>query len=229
MKRMYLIKSFLVATVAGGIALSASFAQITSLVTGELALSETFVESREGGQNFDAYSEIGTFPDGWSNSSAKSTAPGLTPGIGSRFNSAAGFTWDPPGVGGSFSVSPTLPTAGGIYDIYVTVTGESGPLDVITDVSVTGGSGLPSTTDAFTVSLSQLGDRWNFVGTLILDAGVDTPTIQFTENMHDNRLYADGVAFVQVIPEPSTYAAIFGGLALVGAFVYRRRRMNTTK
>jgi hypothetical protein len=28
----------------------------------------------------------------------------------------------------------------------------------------------------------------------------------------------------QVIPEPSTYAAIFGGLALIGAFVYRRRK-----
>ncbi len=31
---------------------------------------------------------------------------------------------------------------------------------------------------------------------------------------------------VQVIPEPSTYAAIFGGLALMGAFVYRRRRIR---
>lgn len=29
---------------------------------------------------------------------------------------------------------------------------------------------------------------------------------------------------VTAIPEPSTYAAIFGGLALMGAFVYRRRR-----
>jgi hypothetical protein len=28
---------------------------------------------------------------------------------------------------------------------------------------------------------------------------------------------------LQIIPEPSTYAAIFGGLALLGAFVYRRR------
>lgn len=28
---------------------------------------------------------------------------------------------------------------------------------------------------------------------------------------------------LEVIPEPSTYAAIFGGLALIGAFVYRRR------
>jgi hypothetical protein len=28
---------------------------------------------------------------------------------------------------------------------------------------------------------------------------------------------------LEIIPEPSTYAAIFGGLALLGAFVYRRR------
>lgn len=31
-------------------------------------------------------------------------------------------------------------------------------------------------------------------------------------------------ARVEVIPEPSTYAAIFGGLALLGALAYRRRR-----
>ncbi len=34
--------------------------------------------------------------------------------------------------------------------------------------------------------------------------------------------YIDDVSFT-AIPEPSTYAAIFGGLALLGAFVYRRR------
>jgi hypothetical protein len=32
-----------------------------------------------------------------------------------------------------------------------------------------------------------------------------------------------GYVHMEVIPEPSTYAAIFGGLALLGAFVYRRR------
>jgi len=31
---------------------------------------------------------------------------------------------------------------------------------------------------------------------------------------------------IEVIPEPSTYAAIFGGLALAGAFVMRRRRRS---
>jgi hypothetical protein len=31
---------------------------------------------------------------------------------------------------------------------------------------------------------------------------------------------------VEVIPEPSTYAAIFGGLALLGAFLYRRRQTS---
>lgn len=34
---------------------------------------------------------------------------------------------------------------------------------------------------------------------------------------------SDTGAWVNTIPEPSTYAAIFGGLALLGAFVYRRR------
>lgn len=29
---------------------------------------------------------------------------------------------------------------------------------------------------------------------------------------------------ISAVPEPSTYAAIFGGLALVGAVVYRRRQ-----
>lgn len=35
----------------------------------------------------------------------------------------------------------------------------------------------------------------------------------------------DNISFsgLEVIPEPGTYAAIFGGLALLGAFVYRRR------
>jgi hypothetical protein len=41
---------------------------------------------------------------------------------------------------------------------------------------------------------------------------------------------AIGYSYVnlEVIPEPSTYAAIFGGLALLGAFVYRRR-LNAKK
>jgi hypothetical protein len=206
----------------GGIAVVLD-AQITSVVTGELALSETFVESRSGGKNFAAYTEHGGgFPDTWSNSTAKSSAPGLTAGVGSRFNSNAGF-------GAWFQVSPTLPTAGGTYEVYVTVTSGSGAISAPSfGVTVTGGSGLPATTGAFGVSASQPGNAWNLVGTLILSEGVSTPTIRFSEATHDNRFYADGVAFVEVIPEPSTYAAIFGGLALMGALVYRRR-MNAKK
>lgn len=218
MDKKTLTKSFLLAAAAGGIALSAS-AQTTSLVTGELVLSETFVESRSGGQNFAAYSEHGGgWPDSWANSSAKSEAPGLTAGIGSRFNSTAGF-------GGWFEVSPLLPEAGGVYDIYVSVTSGSGAITATADITATGGTGLPATTTAF--STAESADTWGYVGTLTLADGVETPTIRFAENTHSNRFYADGVAFVQAIPEPSTYAAIFGGLALAGAFVYRRRARAT--
>src|SRR5690348_6469666 len=70
------------------------------------SLSETMVESRTGGLNFADYAELTVFPDGWSNSASKSTAAGVTAGIGSRFNGTNSFA-------GAFEVSPTLPTAGG--------------------------------------------------------------------------------------------------------------------
>ncbi len=39
-------------------------------------------------------------------------------------------------------------------------------------------------------------------------------------------LYTSRTTFnIQVIPEPSTYAALFGGLALAGAAIWRRRRL----
>lgn len=53
--------------------------------------------------------------------------------------------------------------------------------------------------------------------------------------LDDARVYSGVLSAAQLdsarlenIPEPSTYAAIFGGLALLGAFVYRRR-LNTGK
>src|SRR5690349_19821701 len=83
------------------------------------------VESRAGGQNVAAYSEDGIgFPNGWQSSTAKSTAPGVTAGIGSRFNTNAA-------IGGSatwFAVSPTLALMGGIYRVDVTTTSASGTL-----------------------------------------------------------------------------------------------------
>lgn len=66
------------------------------------------------------------------------------------------------------------------------------------DIYTSGGGGGDSAVDAAGNPSQSIADWGNFY-----DSGTDVLT------------YA--------IPEPSTYAAIFGGLALLGAFAYRRR------
>jgi hypothetical protein len=57
----------------------------------------------------------------------------------------------------------------------------------------------------------------NFVNVIDVDTSIGGAT-GFTA-------YVSILSFqIQAVPEPSTYAAIFGGLALAGAAVYRRRR-----
>jgi hypothetical protein len=62
------------------------------------------------------------------------------------------------------------------------------------------------------------------VGTLALNAGVDTPTIRFEETALGaaDRLYADAVLFAELVPEPATFALVSLGLA--GIFLASRRR-----
>jgi hypothetical protein len=92
------------------------------------------------------------------------------------------------------------------------------------------------------VEIHYVGGRalWYMDGLLIADADLTGKTLGGTNillNYYDintgasNEATAEFLQFavfdnvrVEVIPEPSTYAAIFGALALVGAFVYRRRK-----
>ena len=179
------------------------------------SLSETIVESRSGGLNFADYAEHGGgFPDSWANSTAKSSAPGVTAGIGSRFNSTAGF-------GAWFEVSPTLPTTGGIYEVYATTTSASGSITATTAVAVTGGSGLPLETPAFGTT-SQ--NAWALIGTLKLDSGVDTPVVRFSEVTHSNRFYADAILFAEVVPEPATLA--LASMSMIGLVIAARRTIR---
>lgn len=199
-------------------------ATMAATANAAIIVSTTYVESRSGGKNFTAYSEGSPgFPNSWAVSSVKSSAPGTTPGIGSRFNSASG-------VGGSavwFQVAPTLPTAGATYDVYATVTTGSGNnLNVTSNLVVTDATGLPASTNAFSVTPAQPGNLWNLIGTMTLAAGDSTPIIRFEETANSpstSRFYADAIRFDEhFIPEPATF--ILAGLGLVSvAFAARRR------
>jgi len=66
-------------------------------------------------------------------------------------------------VGGSatwFQVSPTLPVAGGRYNLYVTVGASSAGSVVISTITGTGWTGLPPTTDVFNNTVLTSGDSW---------------------------------------------------------------------
>jgi hypothetical protein len=156
------------------------------------AAADVIVESRSGGLNYAAYSEVTPgYPNSWASSTSKSTAPGCSaPSIGSRYNSNAG-------IGGSavyFQVAPTLPVAGGTYDLYVTVNSSAGT-NVISTITQINCTGLPTTTTAFSVNSANV---WTWVGTLTLGYGISTPTIRFDETANDYRFVADAVKFVYV-------------------------------
>lgn len=68
----------------------------------------------------------------------------------------------------------------------------------------------PGATTSAELVFAKFVDVDNSLGSLALSGGI----------------YATIVSFqIQAIPEPSTYAAIFGGLALVGVAIHRRRRL----
>ncbi|HKQ40394.1 MAG TPA: immunoglobulin domain-containing protein [Verrucomicrobiae bacterium] len=154
------------------------------------ALEITIVESRTGGQNFASYHEGS---GNWANSTAKSPAPGTTqisPSIGSRF-----ATTDGPA---NFSVNPLL-RDGATYTIDITHGTSSGIPDTFNvGVSATGGTVNVTNTPVF----ARLPDNvWERVGTIVLDAGVTTPTVTFTKlTAGTGRFYADAVRFTLLDP-----------------------------
>lgn len=145
------------------------------------------VESRSGGKNFTAYSE-GT--GNWANSTAKSSAADVTPGIGSRFATTDASL---------FRVTPIL-QAGANYSVEVTHgTSSNIPTDLQVGISQTNCTGLASSTTAF----NQVPDNvWRSVGTITVAAGVTNPTIVFTKTAGSTgtgqRIYADGVRFINL-------------------------------
>lgn len=161
-----------------------------------------------------------------------SFTPGITP---DNFQPAAGTDY---GNGTEFANGLTqsgLPDRGtGLYQVFATwykaLDGDSNQVITggLTNYTINGENG-----SEISVSVNQndtIGspgnDRWLLLGTVELKAGetyilTQTPTSP-AEGYDGSSMKSSGVMFAP-IPEPSTYAVIFGGLALVGAFVYRRR------
>ncbi len=130
---------------------------------------EFIVESRSGGLNFASYSEVG----GWTSSTAKSTAPGVTAGIGSRLAYIS--------TTGQDAVFSFTPSTSGTYAIFVT-----GPLSTNTPsnarhvVAHTGGSS-DVFVDQNNTTNPGYSTRWNSLGEYTLAAGTpSTVTITTT-------------------------------------------------
>ncbi len=156
-------------------------------------VNDVIVESRlpGGGLNGNPpYSD-----SGFANSTLKSSAPPLSGSAeqGSRYASSG----TP-----SFTIRPTLPVAGGTYDVYLTH-GSAASIsdDIIVTVGQSGCTGLPAST---TIFREPGGNTWELLGRMTANLGVTVPTLTFTRSSGvlsgSSRMYSDAIKFVFVPP-----------------------------
>jgi hypothetical protein len=158
------------------------------------AAADVFIiESRTGGQNFGDYGDVG-----FAASSLKSSAPGCTAGIGSRY----GFNTYT-----SATLSPTVAVPGGLYELDVTHGSASSiSADLMVDVTVTGGVFTNTVThatsgDIWTTAFQKTAgvNAWITVGAnenILLNPGVTSFSLYFSTTNTDlnsttNRFYSD--------------------------------------
>ena len=160
-------------------------------------VNDVIVESRLAGGGLNSnppYTD-----SGFSDSTLKSTVVGLS-GTGSRY-----ATSGTP----NFTVKPSLPVAGGTYDVYLTHgNATSVSDDIVVAVTQTSCSGLPATT---TVLQQSGANSWEYLGRMIVNAGVIVPTLKLTyssgtlDALGNGRMYSDAAKFVFVPPpQPPT-------------------------
>jgi autotransporter-associated beta strand protein len=122
------------------------------------------------------------------------------------------------------------PVAGADYDKAL-VSGMvtfSGTLNLVTTVTglVAGDSFHLFDSATYAGHFTSVVMTGTYVPSLVYN-GTDAWTgVDLTSNLQFSFTETDGYLLVAAIPEPSTYAALAGALALVGAIVYRRRRSS---
>jgi Tol biopolymer transport system component len=158
--------------------------------------NEFIVESRANGLNYANYSESGT----WSDSSGKSTASGVTAGIGSRLayigvadrNAVFSFT---PTVNATYEVFVTGPySANTVCSAHHVVTHAGGSADVYVDQNQTTNPGYST--------------RWTSLGEYTMNAGVTYTVTATSTNSSAGTggtvLRADAIKWAWTAPEPPT-------------------------
>lgn len=159
------------------------------------------VESRQGGQNFQWYSEIS---GRWFDSVAKSSALGTTYDIGSRFITINGVSEE-----GEAQFAPEIPAAGK-YDIYVTWGNSGNSKNVKYTVEYDSKQDVKYLNQAgWGGDLPQNSNEWHKLGTYELKAGKSvTVKVQSDEVTgvpspeNSGRVYADAVKFAPEGAEP---------------------------
>jgi hypothetical protein len=127
---------------------------------------------------------------GWSYSSAKSSAPGVTSGIGSRY----GYNGTP-----SVTITPTLKPST-MYRMEITHISPNSSPDITVNISYTGCTGTTNSTTAFRTARANF---WEEVGNITVDVGVTQPSVTFTYASGTlastgGRWYMDSVRFVDL-------------------------------
>lgn len=165
----------------------------------DVAVSDVIVESYLPGPTLSPNPPYADSQFVGSPSNCKSSAAGLNGVPAVRYATGGG------GSSPSVTLRPTLPVAGGTYDVYLThCSASSVSPDIVATVGQSGGSGLPATTTAFQ---SAGANTWKLVGRMTLNPGVTVPTVSFTRSggtlSGTARMYSDGYKFVYVPAPPA--------------------------
>ena len=220
MDNLSLIKSFLLAAAAGGIALSAQAGNTVMEPFGLLSEQYTLTATASSTSSAPGASGSGSTAAYNNPSTAGAIVASFTPGTTPiNYSPAAGVDYG----GGEFStgLSHAATNGTGLYRIFFTMpthnhTISGGPM--IFTIENDSDNVEFTITDPNDLSLDN---TWTLLATVHLTSG-NTYTVSSTAGTGFVGQRHGGLMF-EPIPEPSTYAAIFGGLALLGAFVYRRR------
>lgn len=155
--------------------------------------SEIIIESHTPAGTITGAGAGYTQSSGFSLSTAKSTAPGLT-GVSTEFSSNAALT-------SSYTMTPTIP-AEGRYDIYITTPSASSVNAANSLFSITHADGASNGTVALTSA--NTGNQWRLLASDIRFLAGTGGSVTISENgPQADRFYSDAVRFVRrVTPAP---------------------------